>query len=135
MSLRGHQHRQPTVYVTEADYERLANLAKTSETLGSRLLAVELERAVIVTEGEVGRPFVRLNSEVEFTDMMSGRTRRVEVVPPDEADIDRNRLSVLTPVGAALIGLPAGETIGLKTEDGRAHVLVVLDVEAHRETA
>jgi regulator of nucleoside diphosphate kinase len=135
MSLRGHQYRQPTVYVTEADYERLANLAEASDTRGSRLLAEELERAVIVGEENPRRPFVRLHSRVEFTDLMTGRTRRVEVVPPDEADIDRNRLSVLTPVGAALIGLAAGETIGLKTEDGRSHVLVVLDVEAEHETA
>jgi regulator of nucleoside diphosphate kinase len=131
MSLRGHQYRQPTVYVTEPDYERLANLAERGDTRGSRLLAEELERAVIVGDEEVRRPFVRLNSQVEFLDLMTGRTRRVEVVPPDEADIDRNRLSVLTPVGAALIGLPAGETIGLRTEDGRAHVLVVLDVGGH----
>jgi regulator of nucleoside diphosphate kinase len=134
MSLRGHQYRQPTVYVTEADYERLANLAETSGTRGARLLGEELERAVIVDAGQVRRPFVRLNSQVEFTDLMTGRTRRVEVVPPDEADIDRNRLSVLTPVGAALIGLPAGESIGLETEDGRSHVIVVVDVEPHSET-
>ena len=135
MSLRGHQHRQPTVYLTEPDYERLATLAETGDTRGARLLAEELERAVIVGEGEVRRPFVRLNSEVEFTDLMTGRTRRVEVVLPEEADMDRNRLSVLTPVGAALIGLPAGESIGLKTEDGRPHVLIVLDVGGAHETA
>jgi regulator of nucleoside diphosphate kinase len=130
MSLRGHQHRQPTVYVTEPDYERLANLAESGDTRGSRLLAEELERAVIVRDEEVRRPFVRLNSQVEFSDLTTGRSRRVEVVTPDEADIDRNRLSVVTPVGAALIGLPVGETIGLRMEDGRAHVLVVLDVGA-----
>lgn len=131
MSLRGHQYRQPTIYVTETDYERLTNLAEKGETHGARILAEELERAVIVGEA-FGRPFVRLNCAVQFTDLMTGRTRRVEVVPPNEADIDRNRLSVLTPVGAALIGLPAGETIGLKTDDGRPHVLHVLEVEAQR---
>ncbi len=135
MSLRGHQYRQPPVYVTALDYERLENLAKTSETRGARLLAEELERAVVVAEGDVGRRFVQLNSRVEFRDLMTGRTRTVEVVSPHEADIDHNRLSVLTPVGAALIGLPAGETIGLKTEDGRSHVLVVVDVEARHEPA
>ena len=135
MSLRGHQYRQPTVYVTEADHERLANLARTSDTRGARLLAEELDRAVIVGEDEPFRPFVRLNSRVEFTDLMTGRTRRVEVVPPDEADIDQNRLSVLTPVGASLIGLAAGESIGLKTEHGRPQVLMVVDVEAARVTA
>jgi regulator of nucleoside diphosphate kinase len=132
MSLRSHQHRQPTVYVTEADYERLANLADAGQTHGARLLGEELMRAVIVGEGEIHRPFVRLNSRVKFTDLSTGNTRKVDVVPPDEADIDQDRLSVLTPVGAALIGLPAGESIGLRTEDGRARVLVVLDVETRQ---
>ena len=135
MSLRGHQYRQPTIYVTAADYERLANLASVNSTRGAQFLSEELERAVIVGEAEVGRPFVRLNSRVEFTDLMSGRTRKVDVVAPDEADIDRNRLSVLTPVGAALIGLAAGESIGMRTEDGRTRVLVVVDVEAAHASA
>lgn len=130
-----HEYRRPNVYVPEADYERLANLAKASHTHGARLLRRELERAVIVGDGEVRQPFVRLNSRVEFTDLLTGRTRKIDVVPPDEADIDQDRLSVVTPVGAALIGLSAGESIGLRTEDGRARVLVVQDVETRHEAA
>lgn len=133
MSLRAHQHRQPTIYVTEDDHERLTNLSATSDTRGARFLAEEMERAVIVDECETPRPFVRLNSRVAFTDLMSGRTRIVEVVPPDAADIDADRLSVLTPVGAALIGMPAGESIGVLTDDGRARVLIVVDVEPKTE--
>ncbi|WP_296453102.1 GreA/GreB family elongation factor [Phenylobacterium sp.] len=123
------------MYVTEDDHERLTNLAGTTDTRGARLLAEEMERAVIVDEGEAPRPFVRLNSKVAFTDLTSGRTRVVEVVPPDAADIDRDRLSVLTPVGAALIGLPAGESIGVLTDDGRARVLIVVDVEQPQPAA
>lgn len=129
MSLRAHQYRKPTIYFTEADYERLSNLAGARDTLGARILTEELERAVIVDSADAHRPFVQLNSRVEFTDLTSGRTRRVQLVPPDQADIDQDRLSVMTPVGAALIGLPAGESIGVQTEDGRARVLVVVDVE------
>ena len=132
MSLRAHQHRMPPVYVTEDDHERLTNLAGTSDTRGARLLAEEMERALIVDEGEAPKPFARLNSRVAFTDLMSGRTRVVELVPPDMADIDQDRLSVLTPVGAALIGLPSGESIGVLTDDGRARVLIVVDVEEKR---
>jgi len=134
-SLRAHQHRMPPVYMTEADYERLANLAGKSETRGARFLAEELERAVIVDETDAPGPFVRLNSRVAFTDLGSGRTRVVEVVPPDAADIDKDRLSVLTPVGAALIGLPPGESIGVMTDDGRARVLIVVDVEQPQAVA
>lgn len=135
MSLRAHQHRMPMIYVTEDDHDRLTNLAGTRDTCGARLLAEEMERAVIVDRVDAARPFVGLHSRVAFTDLMSGRTRCVEVVPPDLADIDQDRVSVLSPVGAALIGLPAGESIGVRTEDGRARVLVVVEVKPPRDDA
>lgn len=135
MSLRSHQLRKPPVYVTDIDYERLSRFAASGDTLGARLLGDELARATVLTEKALRRPVVRLHSIVEFADLMTGRTRTVQVVPPDEADIDLNRLSVLSPVGASLIGLPAGESIGLRTEDGRTHVLRVISVEPAREPA
>ena len=135
MSLRSHQHRKPSVYVTESEYERLSNLADSSSTRGAALLGDELARAIVIKDGTSRRAFVRLHAFVEFSDMTTGKTRRVQIVPPDEADIDQDRLSVLTPVGAALIGLTTGDTIGLSTEDGRSHVLEVRAVEYVRETA
>lgn len=135
MSLRSHQFRKPSIYVTESEFERLSNLAESGATRGASLLGDELVRAIILKDGEFPRAFVRLNSSVEFTDLMTGRTRRVQVVLPDEADIDRDRLSVLTPVGAALLGLTEGDSIGMTTDDGRAHVLRVESVETVREAA
>ena len=135
MSLRSHQFRKPSVYVTEAEFERLSNLAESSATRGASMLADELVRAIILKDGEFPRAFVRLNSRVEFTDLMTGRTRRVQVVLPDEADIDHDRLSVLTPVGAALLGLTEGDSIGMTTDDGRSHVLRVARVESIHEAA
>jgi regulator of nucleoside diphosphate kinase len=125
----------PSVYVTESQYDRLASLAASSSTPGARLLGDELVRAIVLEEGEFPRDFVRLHSFVEFSDLMTGRSRRVQIVPPDEADIDQDRLSVLTPVGATLLGLTAGDSMGLSTDDGRPHVLVVANVERARETA
>jgi regulator of nucleoside diphosphate kinase len=118
------------VYVAEADYERLSNLAASSGTLGATLLAEELDRAIMIGGDDFPRRFVRLHSVVEFRDLLTGRQRRLQLVPPDEADIDHGRLSVLAPVGAALLGLTAGDTIGLTTEDGRGQVLEVISVEA-----
>jgi regulator of nucleoside diphosphate kinase len=118
-----------TVYVAEADYERLSNLAGSGNTLGASLLAAELDRAIVVGGEEFPRRFARLHSVVEFRDLLTGRQRRLQLVPPDEADIDRDRLSVLAPVGAALLGLTAGDTIGLTTDDGRCQVLEIIGVE------
>jgi regulator of nucleoside diphosphate kinase len=135
MSLRNHQFRKPTVYVTQSEYERLANLAESTSSLGAAILGDELGRAIVIKDGEFPRSFVRLHSIVEFSDLTTGRTRRMQIVPPDEADIDKNRLSVLTPVGAGLIGLTPGDSIGISTEDGRSHVLSVVSVEASHATA
>jgi transcription elongation GreA/GreB family factor len=70
--------------------------------------------------------FVRLNSIVEYTDLLSGRTRKLSLVLPHEADIDQNRISVTTPVGAALLGLTPGQSFSWTTDDGRPHALVGL---------
>lgn len=135
MSLRSHQFRKPSVYVTESDFERLSNLAASSDTRGASMLGDELVRAIVLKDGSSRRNFVRLNSVVEFTDLMTGQTRRVQVVPPQEADIDQNRLSVLAPVGAALVGLTAGDSIGMSTDDGRSRVLRVDTVEHAQPSA
>jgi regulator of nucleoside diphosphate kinase len=135
MSLRSHQFRKPSVYVAESQYERLAGLAGAGATRGARLLGDELVRAIVLKDGESPREFVRLHSFVEFSDLMTGRTRRVQIVPPEDADIDQDRLSVLTPVGATLIGLTAGDSMGMSADDGRPHVLVVDKVESVHEAA
>ncbi|WP_334163555.1 nucleoside diphosphate kinase regulator [Phenylobacterium sp.] len=122
--------KSPPVYVTEADYERLANLAGLGRTLGAELLGRELDRAVVVRADEAPQRFVRLGSAVTYRDLTSGETRRVTLVCPDQADIDAGRLSVLSPVGAALLGLCAGATFSWSGADGRPRVVAVEAVEA-----
>ena len=119
----------------ESEFERLSNLADSSDTRGASLLGDELVRAIVLKEDEFPTAIVRLHSIVAYTDLRTGRSRQVEIVLPDEADIDRNRLSVLAPVGAALLGLTAGDSIGLSTDDGRSHVLRVESVEHTHEHA
>jgi len=114
--------------MTAPDYDRLSILCATARTLGGQMLAEELDRAFVVRVDDTDQPFVRLHSQVEYLDLPSGRTRTLEVVPPEEADIDRGRVSVLSPVGAALIGLAAGDSHRWTGEDGRPHVFVVVDV-------
>jgi regulator of nucleoside diphosphate kinase len=116
---------KPVVYVDEVQKEQLQQLADKSITEGTSLLHSELERAFVVRAGEVPQQFVRLNSIVEFEDLLSGKIRTVTLVRPEHADIDRNLISVVTPVGAAVLGLVAGECFSWTTEDGRPRVLVV----------
>lgn len=113
----------PPVRVAERDYERLLNLA-AQDGPGADLLARELGRAHVLGDDEPAT-FVRLGSWVDYRDQLTGKSRRVQVTPPDAADIDEGRLSVLSPVGAALIGLSAGDTFGWTTADGRPRLIVV----------
>ena len=129
------QSERPTVYVTEADLERLSALAETAAGAGPRLLTRELDRAVVVEVGEAPANFARLGSIVEYRDLLTGRSRRLQIVAPQDANIEAQRISVISPVGAALIGLSPDDLFALTTEDGRPHVLHVLSVSAPLATA
>jgi regulator of nucleoside diphosphate kinase len=69
-----------------------------------------------------------MNSEVQFRDDTTGKVQRVMLVYPEEADISLHKISVLTPVGTALIGLPTGQSITWETPTGELRQLTVLAV-------
>lgn len=121
---------QPTIYVTEADFETLSNLADTQagQALGGRVLAEEMSRALIVEPDQAPHPFVRIGSTVDFRDLSSGQVRSVRLSLPRDASIDDNRISVLSPVGAALVGMTAGQAfhwIDAERRPRGVHVLAV----------
>lgn len=122
----------PTIYVTEADFEILSNLAEATagRAPGGRVLAQEMARALIVEPGEAPRPFARIGSSVDYRDLSNGQTRTVRLSLPRDASIDDNRISVLTPIGAALIGMTAGEAFRWTDPEGRARGVRVLAVWA-----
>lgn len=121
----------PAIYVTEADFEILSNLADAAagRAPGGRVLADEMARAVIVEPDEAPRPFVRIGSRVTFQDLSNDQVRDVRISLPRDASIDDNRISVLSPVGAALIGLTAGEAFHWTDPEGRARGVRVLAVQ------
>lgn len=90
-------------------------------------LLYELERAKVMPDASVPSDVVRMGSRVRFrTD--GGNERAVELVYPEHADIGTGKISVLTPIGTALIGLRNGQSITWLTRDGRKQVLTVLSV-------
>ena len=123
---------RPTIYVTEADFEILSNLADATagRAPGGRVLAQEMARALIVEPGEAPRPFARIGSTIDFQDLSNGQTREVRLSLPRDASIDDNRISVLSPVGAALVGMTAGETFQWTDPEGRARGVRVLAIKA-----
>lgn len=126
---------KPPLVVSASDYERLAGLGAAalehSPEVGQALLD-ELDRARIVVDGEVPANVVGMNSEVTYRDETTSRIRNVRLVYPIEADIGEGRISVVTPIGAALIGVAEGYSISWRTRPGDRRVLSVLHVSRHR---
>ena len=126
-----HDH-LPRIVVSESEERRLTTLATTSELLRrgydvARGLLSELERAEVVSDDRMPGHVVRMNSVVEF--MVDGRTSpRVELVFPRNANIDDGKISILTPIGTALLGLSPGQSMPVLGNDGREHQLTVLAV-------
>ena len=120
----------PQIVVGGTDHARLTNLANaafdTAPDTAEELLS-ELERAQVVADEQVPRDVVRMGSVVEFES--EGDRKRVTLVFPLEADIAAGKVSVLTPVGAALIGLAKGQSIAWTARDGTSHALTIRSVE------
>ena len=120
----------PNIIVSNADYERLTDLATASierlPEVAEELLS-EMDRAKIVRDDSVPANVVRMGSTVTFRSD-DGRQRTETLVYPVDEDSDAHKISVMTPVGAALIGLAEGQSISWTARDGRRHVLTVVKV-------
>ena len=122
--------RSTTLIVSTAEYERLTDLANASmERLPevAQELLDELERAQIVADKDVPKDVVRMGSTVTFKSD-DGNTRTLKLVYPADESLDEHRISVMTPVGAALIGLGTGQSISWTARDGKHHRLTVTKV-------
>jgi regulator of nucleoside diphosphate kinase len=121
----------PNIIVSNADYERLTDLANASierlPEVAEELLS-EMDRANVVHDGSVPADVVRMGSTVTFRSD-DGRERTETLVYPVDEDSDAHKISVMTPVGAALIGLAEGQSISWTARDGRRHELIVVKVK------
>lgn len=119
----------PPLTLARSDHQQLARLALAGSGHSADAaddLLYELDRAEIVDDPNVPSDVVRMGSRLRFR---TGRDeRQVTLVWPAEADIASRRISVLTPVGTALLGLRAGQSITFRTRDGRPQMLTVLSV-------
>ena len=104
------------IFVTEDDFERLESLVAASGRGGRdkehvERLADELERAHVVPPAEIPPDVVTMNSQIELRDLDSGETMTWTLVFPFRADVDERRLSVLAPLGTAVLGYRAGDVV------------------------
>lgn len=113
---------RPALTVTSHDARRLEALLQSpigrSSAMAS-LLEEELLRAQLVEPDQIPRDVVTMHSRVVCKDETSDETHEIELVYPHEADAEQRRVSVLAPVGAALLGLTVGSAIEWPLPGGR----------------
>lgn len=121
---------RPRIVIAAGEYPRLMELAERAMENDSSVgeyLVEELSRAHIVPDEDCSPHVVRMGSCVTYSD--ESRTRKVTLVYPQEADIENNRISVLTPIGAALIGMSPAQSIQWPNPTGGMGSLTVLHVD------
>lgn len=120
---------KPPLTISATDHARLTLLAEQVESRAPEIaeeLLAELDRAKTAPDGAIGEAVVRMHSTVTYTS--SDETRTVTLVFPGEADIAAGKVSILTPIGTALLGLSAGQSMTWTARDGRRHELRVTEV-------
>lgn len=121
---------KPRIVIGADEHSRLSRLANGAldrvPEVADELLG-ELERAKLVKDSAVPETVVRMGSIVTY-EADDGQSRTVTLVFPAEADIAAGRISILTPIGTALLGLSPDQSIGWTARDGRAHRLTVVSV-------
>jgi regulator of nucleoside diphosphate kinase len=126
----------PQITLTHRDIGRLDALlgGTVLDRIGKvgAFLLDELTRAAVVSDDEAPATLVTMNATVRFRDEESGRVNVVTLAYPQDAAARDGAVSVLTPVGAALLGLSEGQSISYETLDGRIKTLTVLEVLGRR---
>ena len=105
--------------ITDRDLARIAALRPGGQ------LGEELERAVVIPSDAVPASVVTMHSRVRYLDESTGDRREIQIVYPEQADPAEGRISVLAPVGAALLGLAVGQAIDWRFPGGQMRRLRV----------
>ena len=121
----------PSIRIAEHEMHRLGALAESCMELFphvTQFLSREMQRAIVVADARDLQGVVRMGSKITYREDATGATREVTLVYPHETDVALNRVSILTHVGAALIGLSAGQQIDFRTPGSGTRSITVLAV-------
>ncbi len=122
---------RPPLHMLAAESDMIASLALQTEhrqPLIASMLLEEIERAELHEAGTLPANAVTLGAEIDFVDEKSCQLRTVQLVLPAAANIAEGRISILTPMGAALYGLTAGQSIDWPDLDGNTRRIQILRV-------
>lgn len=128
----------PPITLSSFDVNRLDTLLQSPalrRTAAAIALGEEIERATIVSPQTIAADLVTMNSTVTCVEELTGEHHRLTLVFPNDADVHAGKVSVLAPVGTALLGLSLGQRIDRPTPGGRALRLRVVSINYQPEAA
>jgi len=121
-----------SVLLGQKDLDRIESLIRRSDVREAELLSDELYDATVLPDHLVPADVVVMNSQVTFIDLDTDATSRVRLVYPADSGSTKDCVSILAPVGAALIGLRVGEEIEWPLPMGGRRRLKVLALSQPR---
>ena len=125
----------PQIYLTQVDVDRLLKLIESQPGKRFEQLESELVRATVVPREKIPEDVVTMNSRVVFENETTHERREVTLVYPGSADIDTGKISVLVPVGTALLGLRVGQSIDWELPGGEKQRYRIVQVPFQPEAA
>ena len=128
---------RPTLVLSRLDCDRLDALLEQPANAGPQFdaLRAELARAEVREPQDMPPDAITMNSIARFRDEATGEERELTLVYPRDADGSPDKVSILAPVGSALLGLRAGQTIDWPLPGGRSTRLQVLGIRYQPEAA
>ena len=113
-----------TIYVSEFDFDRLYGLVESADPnirdkTHLMQLKEELEQGEVLEPTEIPDDVITMNSKFRLQDLDSKESSDYTLVFPHQADFSKNRISILAPIGVALIGCRVGDTVAWKTQAGQ----------------
>ncbi|WP_281686872.1 nucleoside diphosphate kinase regulator [Pseudomonas citronellolis] len=127
---------KPPIIITRIDLQRLERLLDSLDenTSEAKALQAELDRAEVVSENEVPAGVVTMNSRLHCREEASGKDYHLTLVYPEQANAEGS-VSILAPVGSALLGLSVGQQIDWPVHRGKTLKLTLLAVTYQPEAA
>ncbi len=126
------------VVLCEEDYKALSDLLNLSGSSGKpdeMTLAYELSRAIVIKDSAFPPNTIRIGSEVTVLDTAMNKEMKFQIVMPGKADMKTKKVSILTPMAAAIIGFREGDEVNWKMPSGMKHLKVVSVENAHKAAA
>lgn len=129
---------QPKIKITQDDYESIINLIERLPSPQRDIvqgLSDELDRAEVVPTDEGDSNFVSMYSKVDYKNLDTDETRTIELTFPKDANIEADKISILSPIGTALLGLKVGQTISWPVPNGLVRKILIQKITPSPQSA